>query len=361
VAIVIALLTGRLLLGTIRQPLGRLEEHFDYIARGDFAHEINNEPVPEFQRVNALLRAMKAKLGYATQEKAEMDRRAEENRKASLAKVADSLQQRVQSVVGTIGDSSELLLGSARALSSNAQQTIDQSKSVSSVTENVTGNVQAVSAASHELSSSIIEITRQVSHAAGISQDAVKQAGETDRMVRNLAEAAARIGEVVKLISDIASQTNLLALNATIEAARAGDAGKGFAVVAGEVKNLANQTAKATDEIGQQISAIQSETQVAVEAIRGITHTIEQINELSGAIAAAVEEQSAATSEIARSVEQAAHGTATASENISVVAHAAEETGGMAKEVFNAATVLKDEAAKLNGEVSAFLREIRTA
>jgi aerotaxis receptor len=361
VAIAIATFAGRLLLRTISQPLGRLEEHFDYIARGDFAHDIDNEPVPEFQRVNALLRAMKAKLGYAAQEKVEMDRRSEENRKASLAKVADSLQQRVQSVVGTIGDSSELLLGSARTLSANAQQTIDQSRSVSSVTETVTGNVQAVSAASHELSSSINEITRQVSHAAGISQDAVKQAGETDRMVRNLAEAATRIGEVVKLINDIASQTNLLALNATIEAARAGDAGKGFAVVANEVKHLANQTAKATDEIGQQISAIQSETQVAVEAISGITQTIQQINELSGAIAAAVEEQSAATSEIARSVEQAAHGTATASENISVVAQAAEETGGMAKEVFSAATGLKDEAAKLNNEVNAFLRDIRAA
>ena len=186
-------------------------------------------------------------------------------------------------------------------------------------------------------------------------------AQKTDEQIQGLAEAASKIGEVVALITDIADQTNLLALNATIEAARAGDAGKGFAVVASEVKNLANQTAKATDEIGGQIGGIQAATRDAVTAIQGIGQTIGQINEIASAIAAAVEQQSAATGEIARNVEQAATGTQEVTTNIAGVNQAADETGSAASEILGASGELSDQADLLKGEVDKFLSEIRAA
>ncbi|CAA7613235.1 methyl-accepting chemotaxis protein [Magnetospirillum sp. UT-4] len=342
-------------------PLGRLEASFDTIARGDFAAAIPDEPVGEFRRTTALLRAMKAKLAYAALEKSELDAQAEERRRADLARVAGSLQDRVQGIVELIGLSADSLLGNSQTLSANAQQTMNQAGTVTAMTGQVSGNVEAVSAAAQELSASVQEISRQVSHAAGISSAAVRQAADTDRMVRSLAEAAGRIGEVVNLISQIASQTNLLALNATIEAARAGDAGKGFAVVANEVKSLANQTGKATEEITTQVAAIQAETRSAVDAIQAIAGTIEQINEVSSAIAAAVEEQGAATGEIARAAEQAAAGTGTAAENVASVAGAAEETKLMADQVTSAADHLKGVATDLATQVDGFIKDVRAA
>ncbi|MEW5728617.1 MAG: methyl-accepting chemotaxis protein, partial [Pseudomonadota bacterium] len=354
-------LAGFWVLGALMRPMRTMESHFDAIARGDFSYQIPPCSVVEFRGLNALLRATKAKLAYSRLEKKELDEQAEARRKEALTRIADALDMRVKGAVEAISQSSEALLGNAASLSSNARQTMDQSATVAQVTTEVTGNVQAVSAATHELSASVDEISRQVAHAATISRDAVGQAGATDKTVQGLAEAAARIGEVVQLINDIASQTNLLALNATIEAARAGEAGKGFAVVANEVKSLANQTAKATDEIGSQIAAIQAETNVAVTAIRGISATIEKINELSAAIATAVEEQGAATNEIARSVQQAAAGTEVAADNVSSVAHAAEDTGSMAEQVVGAANALREEAAALDAEVASFVSYIRTA
>jgi aerotaxis receptor len=360
-AVILGLILAVWISAGIRTPLKAMERHFDAIASGNQAHEIPVADMQEFGQLHCLLRALKAKLGYSAMEKAELDRQAETNRKAELNRVAKSLEDRVKGVVDLIDVSSGSLLGNAQTLSANAQQTMEQAGNVTAMTGQVTANVQSVSAATQELSSSVTEISRQVAHAATISGDAVRQAGETDRMVRSLADAAQKIGEVVKLINDIAAQTNLLALNATIEAARAGEAGKGFAVVAGEVKHLASQTAKATEEIGQQVNAIQGETRSAVEAIRSISGTIENISELSSAIAAAVEEQGAATAEIARSVEQAAHGTASAAENVEVVAGAAEETKLMSDQVFDAATGLKGASDQLAQEVAGFIREIRGA
>ncbi|MGE4281294.1 MAG: protoglobin domain-containing protein [Magnetospirillum sp.] len=225
--------------------------------------------------------------------------------------------------------------------------------------EEATTNIQTVAAAAEELSSSIEEISRQVSHSAAIAADAMTEAERTNQMVESLSEAAGKIGQVVSLINAIASQTNLLALNATIEAARAGEAGKGFAVVANEVKSLANQTAKATNEIGTQIGAVQSATRDAVGAITDIARTIGQINEIAGSIAAAVEEQGAATQEIARNVQQAAMGTQEVTGTIARVSAAAFETGNTAREVLNAAASLAQNSNVLENQVDRFVADIR--
>jgi len=218
-----------------------------------------------------------------------------------------------------------------------------------------------VSSASLELTASIQEISKQVQTATAIAQAATREAEQTNARVAGLAQAASRIGEVVTLINSIASQTNLLALNATIEAARAGEAGKGFAVVANEVKGLANQTARATEEIAQQISAVQAEAEGAVAAILGISRTIARIDELSTAIAGAVEEQGAATAEIARNIDQASQGTAQVSTNIAQVATAATETGRLAHDVYSAADHMRDLSGVLDDAVKVFLNEVRAA
>ena len=260
-----------------------------------------------------------------------------------------------------IGQAVGQLHSSSQALSSNAEQTQRQSTAVSAATEEATTNVETVSSASTELTASIHEISRQVQASASITQEAAREAQDASHKIDGLAEAAQKIGEVVNLINDIASQTNLLALNATIESARAGEAGKGFAVVANEVKHLAGQTARATDEIAAQISTVQEETKAAVQSITGISATIDKINELSSAIASAVEEQVAATAEIARNVEQASAGTREVATNISGVAQAASETGSMAQQVYSAANMLQQQSQQLEQEVQNFLREVREA
>ncbi|WP_029010948.1 methyl-accepting chemotaxis protein, partial [Azospirillum halopraeferens] len=222
-------------------------------------------------------------------------------------------------------------------------------------------NVQTVAAASEELGSSITEISRRVSESARISRDAQGAAERTNTTVEGLATAAQRIGDVVSLIQNIAGQTNLLALNATIEAARAGEAGKGFAVVASEVKALANQTARATEDIAAQIAEIQAQTGGAVTAIRDIGKTISDVNEIAGTIAAAVEEQAAATQEIGRNVQQAACGTQEVSDNITGVSTAAREAGTAAAEVLSAANRLSQEAGTLRTEVDGFIARVRAA
>jgi methyl-accepting chemotaxis protein len=232
---------------------------------------------------------------------------------------------------------------------------------VAAASEEASTNVQSVASATEELSSSVSEISRQVQEGARMAGEAVDQARATTERVSELTLAATRIGDVVELINTIAGQTNLLALNATIEAARAGEAGRGFAVVASEVKALAEQTAKATGEIGQHISGIQAATQQSVIAIKGISETIERLSEISSTIAAAVEEQGAATQEISRNVQQAAMGTQQVSSNISDVQRGATETGSASSQVLSAAQTLSTDSSRLKIEVDKFLGTVRAA
>jgi methyl-accepting chemotaxis protein len=276
-------------------------------------------------------------------------------------KIADDFEANVKGVVETVAAAATQLQGTAKTLGGAAEETTRQSTVVSAASEQAAVNIQTVASAAEELSASIGEISRQVSESAKIARDAVSQAKATDAQVDALSQGAAKIGEVVRLINEIASQTNLLALNATIEAARAGEAGKGFAVVASEVKNLASQTAKATEEIGGQIAAIQAATTGAVGAIRSIGETIARIDQISGSIAAAVEEQSASTAEIARNVQQASAGTAEVSSNIVTVTQAARDTGKSASEMLDSAGDLSRESARLSEQVDKFLREVRAA
>lgn len=276
----------------------------------------------------------------------------------ALNQDAKNFANTVQGMVQIVASASTELLSTSQSMESTASTTSEQATAVAAAAEEASTNVQTVASAAEELSSSIDEISRQVAQSTEISNNAVAEAQRTNDMVQGLAQAATKIGEVVKLINDIASQTNLLALNATIEAARAGEAGKGFAVVASEVKNLANQTAKATDEISTQINDIQAATKDAVRAIGAIGDTINSISETASTIASAVEEQGAATQEIARNVEQASAGTSEVTTHIQDVTQAAGMTGNAARDVSQASNELSSQAEMLSSEVSSFVQRI---
>ena len=289
------------------------------------------------------------------------EKRNAEQRKAEMIKLANSFETAVGEIVETVSSASTELEASAGTLSATAERAQELTTMVAATSEEASTNVQSVASATEELSSSVNEISRQVQESARMATNAVGQARVTNDRVSQLSKAASRIGDVVELINTIAGQTNLLALNATIEAARAGEAGRGFAVVASEVKALAEQTAKATGEIGQQITGIQAATEESVSAIKEISGTIERLSEISSTIAAAVEEQGAATQEISRNVQQAAQGTQQVSANITDVQRGATETGSASSQVLSAAQLLSGDSNRLKLEVGKFLESVRAA
>ncbi len=286
---------------------------------------------------------------------------AEEQRRAGMRQMADAFERAVGGIVSQVSASATELHATARTLTATATQTAAQSTTVAAAAEEASSNVGTVAAAAEELGASVQEIGRQVDGSARLARAAVTEAGQTAHQVRALTEATARIGDVVGLISSIAAQTNLLALNATIEAARAGAAGRGFAVVAAEVKELAGQTAKATEEITTQIAAIQASTGQAAGAIGQITVRIEELSDVATSIAAAVEEQGAATQEIVRNISQAAAGAGEVTSNIAGVAQASEEAGAAASQVLSAASELSRQSEQLGTEVDRFLATVRAA
>ncbi|MFE1599534.1 methyl-accepting chemotaxis protein [Methylobacterium sp. ID0610] len=286
---------------------------------------------------------------------------AEEQRRVAMHDLANGLERAVGSIVGLVSSSATALQATAQTMTATATETASQSTTVAAAAEKAASNVNTVAAAAEELGASVQEIGRQVGGSTALAQAAVAEASQTAAFVQELNAAVAKIGDVVGLISSIAGQTNLLALNATIEAARAGEAGRGFAVVAAEVKELATQTAKATEEIGGQIARIQGSTGQAVSAIDAIAARIREISGVANSIAAAVQEQGAATQEIVRNVAHAAAGTGEVTSNIAGVAGAAEETGAAASQVLASASELSRQAEHLGGEVARFLATLRAA
>lgn len=297
----------------------------------------------------------------ASDQSAANDARIAAERKVAMARMADEFERSVGAIVGSVSSASTQLQSAAQTLTSTAEDTSVRSSEVAQASEEASANVNTVASASEEMAVSVQEISRQVAESARMAASAVQEAGGTARTVKELSDAAQRIGEIVDLIGNVAGQTNLLALNATIEAARAGEAGKGFAVVASEVKNLADQTAKATAQISAQISGIQASTGTAVNAIGSISKTIEKMDEIAALIASAVEEQAATTQDIAQNVQSASMGTTNVSRNIVLVTQAASATSAAAEQVLSSSAELSQQSDMLKEQVRTFLATVRAA
>jgi methyl-accepting chemotaxis protein len=366
VAAVLGLLIAFLIARGIIKPLSGLTAGMKELAAGNFGVVLPGlERKDEVGDMAQAVETFKVKAAEQARDDAEaktrQDQVAAQQRKAEMTKMANDFEAAIGEIVDTVSSASTQLEASATTLTRTAEHGQQVTATVAAASEEASTNVQSVASATEELSSSVNEISRQVQESARMANEAVDQARRTNDRVGALSKAASRIGDVVELINTIAGQTNLLALNATIEAARAGEAGRGFAVVASEVKALAEQTAKATGEIGQQITGIQAATQESVGAIAEISGTIEKLSEISSTIAAAVEEQGAATQEISRNVQQAAHGTQQVSSHIADVQRGAGETGSASSQVLAAAKSLSGDSNRLKREVGRFLDSVRAA
>ena len=364
VALAITLFGFILVNRRVSAPIRKLTQAMRSLAERDYAIELagieRGDEIGEMSRAVSVFRE-----NMITGDRLAEEQSAEQGRKERRQHAVDGLIEQFEKTVTeslhTLASASGELNATAQSMSSTAEQGSSKAASVASLSGDASSNVQTVAAATEELSASITEISRQVAESSSIAGAAASEADRTNTEVQALADAAQRIGDVVALITGIAEQTNLLALNATIEAARAGEAGRGFAVVASEVKNLATQTAKATEEITGQVAAIQGATKSSVTAIQSIGATIQRVNEIAAAIAAAVEEQGAATREIARNVQQASQGTNEVSRHISGVSQAAGQTGAAAGEVLDSAKMLARLSDDLKRDVDRFVGDLRAA
>jgi methyl-accepting chemotaxis protein len=357
---VLAFVIGR----GIARPIRSMTVVMSKVAGGDTTIAIpardGKDEIGDMARAVEVFQAnMVTASAVAAEQAAEQTRK--EERQQIVGGHIETFDRSVRGLLETLTSASTDMRANAESMSTTAEQTNQQAGAVSAAADQASANVQTMAAATEEMASSAAEIARQVTRSTTIAARAVEAARNTDRQVHGLADTAQKIEAVVAIISHIASQTNLLALNATIEAARAGDAGKGFAVVASEVKALASQTGRATEEIGAQIQAIQSATQAAVEAIKGIGTTIDEMNDISTAIAAAMEEQGATTMEMTRNTQEAARGTQEVSATISSVSQGARATGSAANQVLSAAGELGKKAETLRAEVDSFLNNMRAA
>ncbi|CAO3416508.1 methyl-accepting chemotaxis protein [Azospirillum endophyticum] len=349
---------------TVSEPIRHLTEAMRSLAGGKLDQAVTGQERGD--EIGGMAKALQVfKDGLIKADRLSREQAAEQAAKQRRAETIDRLirgfEDSAAAALRTVSSAASELDATAQSMAAMARQTNSQASVVAAAAGQTSANVQTVATAAEEMAASIREIGDQVARSTRIAGQAVDEAARTTGTVRGLADAAQRIGDVVKLITDIASQTNLLALNATIEAARAGEAGKGFAVVASEVKSLATQTGKATEDISNQITAIQEATKGAVQAIDGISGTINQVNDISTGIAAAIEEQGAATAEISRSIHQAAAGTQEVSGNIIQVTETAQETGAASTQVLSAAGELARQSETLRREVETFLSAIKAA
>lgn len=351
---------GFMTIRAISRPTGHLIDLMTKIAQGQFNNRVLVERDDEIGIALRNLQAMQAKLGFDR----EIQKQDEQNRLIRtdrIEKLIASFELDISNMLNSVSSQATELQATATSMSTISEETSRQSTTVAAASEQATANVQSVAASTEEMAASVNDIARQLHESSTVAAEAVRQAEATNARIQVLSQAADSIGDVIKLINTIAGQTNLLALNATIEAARAGESGRGFAVVAQEVKMLAAQTAKATGDIGEQITGMQAATQDLVTAVKGISETIGRISEIAATIAAAVEQQGAATSEIANNVQQAARGTAQVTENIASVSTAAQETGVASTQMLASADELSKRGEDLKAQVDHFLARVRAA
>lgn len=345
------------------KPLNKLNVVIDRLQHDDVEVEVpalnRGDEIGKLAKgIQSFKEGISEKLRLRTENEANK-KQAEVERKKSMQRLADEFEESIKGVISTVSAAATELQGESKSMSSIADETSKKASAVASAAEGASTNIQTVASASEQLNTSINEINHQIGDSVKVAAACVTEAEATSEVMQELSKSANDIGNVVKLIEEIASQVNLLALNATIEAARAGEAGRGFAVVANEVKNLANQVANAAGDITRQVGGIQGQTGRAVETIASITDTIRRVNEISTAIASAVEEQGAATREIARSIQETAAGTNNVTQNISSVTKAASETSSVSGHVFETAKQLSDEANALKSVVEGFITKIR--